>query len=47
MRKSSINETTPVAIEVKDLSKSFRIPTHKVDSIKERAVHPFRRSEYR
>lgn len=34
-------------IEVKDLSKTFRIPTHKVDSFKERAVHPFRKSEYR
>ncbi len=31
----------PVAIEVRDLEKSFRIPTHRVDSLKERFVRPF------
>jgi ABC-type polysaccharide/polyol phosphate transport system ATPase subunit len=35
------------AIEVEDLHKSFRIPTQRVDSIKERAVHPFARREFR
>jgi ABC-type polysaccharide/polyol phosphate transport system ATPase subunit len=30
-----------VAIQVEDLHKSFRIPTHRVDSLKERAVRPF------
>jgi len=38
---------TPLAIRVEDLHKSFRIPTHRVDSLKERAVHPFAAREYR
>jgi ABC-type polysaccharide/polyol phosphate transport system ATPase subunit len=29
------------AIEVRDLSKTFRVPHHRVDSLKERMVHPF------
>lgn len=33
--------STDVAIEVRDLEKSFRIPTHRVDSLKERLVRPF------
>jgi ABC-2 type transport system ATP-binding protein len=37
----------PVVIEVRDLNKTFRIPTHRVDSFKERATHPLRRIEYR
>ena len=37
----------PVVIEVRGLDKTFRIPTHRVDSFKERASHPFRRIEYR
>jgi len=37
----------PVAIEVEGLEKSFRIPTHRVDSFKERALHPLARTEYR
>jgi ABC-2 type transport system ATP-binding protein len=37
----------PVAIRVEDLHKSFRIPTQRVDSFKERAVHPFSPREYR
>jgi ABC-type polysaccharide/polyol phosphate transport system ATPase subunit len=35
------------AIQVEGLSKAFRIPTQKVDSIKERAVHPFAKREHR
>jgi ABC-type polysaccharide/polyol phosphate transport system ATPase subunit len=35
------------AIRVEDLHKSFRIPTQRVDSLKERAVHPFASREYR
>ncbi|HTT93799.1 MAG TPA: ABC transporter ATP-binding protein [Solirubrobacterales bacterium] len=35
------------AILVEDLHKSFRIPTQRVDSLKERAVHPFSPREYR
>jgi len=41
------DETTAVAIKVEDLHKSFRIPTQRVDSLKERAVHPFAVREYR
>jgi ABC-2 type transport system ATP-binding protein len=37
----------PLAIEVHDLEKSFRIPTHRVDSLKERAVRPFAARETR
>jgi len=31
----------PAAIEARDLKKTFRIPTHRVDSLKERIVRPF------
>jgi ABC-2 type transport system ATP-binding protein len=37
----------PVVIEVRGLEKTFQIPEHRVDSFKERAVHPFRSIEYR
>jgi ABC-2 type transport system ATP-binding protein len=37
----------PPAIRVADLHKAFRIPTQRVDSLKERAVHPFASREYR
>jgi ABC-2 type transport system ATP-binding protein len=37
----------PVVIEVRGVSKTFRIPEHRVDSFKERAVHPLRRIKYR
>jgi ABC-type polysaccharide/polyol phosphate transport system ATPase subunit len=37
----------PPAIQVEELWKSFRIPTQRVDSLKERAVHPFASREYR
>ena len=37
----------PVVVEVRDLSKTFRIPDQRVDSLKERAVHPFRKRSYR
>ena len=35
------------AIQVEGLKKSFRIPTQRVDSLKERAMHPFAAREYR
>jgi ABC-type polysaccharide/polyol phosphate transport system ATPase subunit len=38
---------SPLAIEVRDLHKSFAIPTQRVDSLKERAVHPFASRERR
>src|SRR6478735_8951492 len=37
----------PPAIQVEDLRKSFRIPTNRVDSLKERVVHPFSGREFR
>jgi ABC-2 type transport system ATP-binding protein len=37
----------PVVIEAKDVVKTFRIPRHRIDSFKERAVHPLTRVEYR
>jgi ABC-2 type transport system ATP-binding protein len=37
----------PLAIQVEGLHKSFRIPTQRVDSLKERAVHPFASREHR
>jgi ABC-type polysaccharide/polyol phosphate transport system ATPase subunit len=36
-----------VAIEVRELKKTFRIPTHRVDSLKERIVRPFAARDYR
>jgi ABC-2 type transport system ATP-binding protein len=40
-------ESGPLAIDVKGVSKSFQVPTHRIDSFKERAVHPFTRLAYR
>jgi ABC-type polysaccharide/polyol phosphate transport system ATPase subunit len=37
----------PVVIEVRDVRKTFRIPTHKVDTLKERVVRPLAQAEYR
>lgn len=37
----------PLAIQVEGLHKSFRIPTQRVDSLKERVVHPFAGREFR
>jgi ABC-2 type transport system ATP-binding protein len=40
-------ENAPIAIEARDLKKAFRIPTHRVDSFKERIVHPFASRDFR
>jgi ABC-type polysaccharide/polyol phosphate transport system ATPase subunit len=37
----------PIAIEVRDVSKTFRIPEHRVDTLKERIVNPMSRGSYR
>ena len=37
----------PLAIDVRGLEKVFRVPEHRIDTFKERAVHPFRRPNYR
>jgi ABC-2 type transport system ATP-binding protein len=39
--------SSPVAIEVSGVEKTFRIPIHRVDSFKERALHPLARTTYR
>jgi ABC-2 type transport system ATP-binding protein len=36
----------PTAIEVSGVHKSFRFPTHRIQTIKERALHPFKSVEY-
>jgi ABC-type polysaccharide/polyol phosphate transport system ATPase subunit len=37
----------PLAIQVEDLHKTFRIPTQRLDSLKERMVKPFASRDYR
>jgi ABC-2 type transport system ATP-binding protein len=39
--------SAPVVIEVSGVHKTFRIPEHRVDSFKERALHPLARGEHR
>jgi ABC-2 type transport system ATP-binding protein len=39
--------SAPVVIDARDVEKTFRIPTHRIDSFKERIVHPLARPEYR
>lgn len=34
-----------VAVEVRGLHKTFRVPRHRMNTLKERALHPFRRSD--
>jgi ABC-2 type transport system ATP-binding protein len=36
----------PVAIEMSGVHKSFRMPTHRVETLKERALHPLAATEY-
>ncbi|MGB9184989.1 MAG: ATP-binding cassette domain-containing protein, partial [Solirubrobacteraceae bacterium] len=40
-------EHAPVLVEVRDLHKSFRIPDQRVDTLKERVLHPARQIQYR
>jgi ABC-2 type transport system ATP-binding protein len=37
----------PAVVRVRDLRKAFRIPEQRVDTVKERALHPLRRIRYR
>jgi ABC-2 type transport system ATP-binding protein len=37
----------PVVIEARGVEKAFRIPHHRVDTLKERALHPLARNQYR
>jgi ABC-2 type transport system ATP-binding protein len=36
-----------VVIEARGIEKAFLIPEHRIDSLKERAIHPFTRTRYR
>jgi ABC-2 type transport system ATP-binding protein len=38
---------SPVVVEARGLDKAFRIPQHRIDTFKERALHPLARREYR
>ncbi len=40
-------QEAPVVIEARDVAKTFLIPQHRIDSLKERATHPLRRPSYR
>ncbi len=40
-------DDAPTAIEARGLEKAFRIPTHRVDSLKERMVRPFSSRDFR
>ena len=40
-------DQAPVVIDVQGVEKTFRIPDQRVDSLKERMVHPFSRQEFR
>jgi ABC-type polysaccharide/polyol phosphate transport system ATPase subunit len=37
----------PIVIEVRNVAKTFLIPEHRVDSFKERALHPLRQTNHR
>jgi ABC-2 type transport system ATP-binding protein len=37
----------PVMIEARGIEKAFRVPEHRINSLKERAMHPFTRLNYR
>jgi ABC-2 type transport system ATP-binding protein len=39
--------TAPVVIEARGIQKTFRVPERRVDTLKERATHPFSRVDYR
>jgi ABC-2 type transport system ATP-binding protein len=44
---SAPQRTRPVVIEARGVHKSFRIPTHRMDTLRERATHPFTRVGHR
>lgn len=45
--KKAPGQDSPVVIEVRDLHKAFRIPTHRIDTLKEQFANPFAGREYR
>jgi ABC-type polysaccharide/polyol phosphate transport system ATPase subunit len=38
--------TAPIAIRIEELRKTFRIPEHRVHTLKERTLHPLRRDKF-
>jgi ABC-type polysaccharide/polyol phosphate transport system ATPase subunit len=40
-----VDRAAPLAVEVRDLHKTFVLPTHRVDTLKEKAMHPLRRMD--
>jgi ABC-2 type transport system ATP-binding protein len=44
---SEPTRAAPVVVEVRGVEKSFRVPEHRIDTLKERAAHPLTRMEYR
>jgi ABC-2 type transport system ATP-binding protein len=46
-RRTAPQAGDPLAIQVEGLAKAFQVPTQRVDSLKERIVHPFSGGEYR
>ncbi len=46
-KRANALRDAPLAIEARDVEKTFRIPTHRIDSFKERVVQPFARPTYR
>jgi ABC-2 type transport system ATP-binding protein len=40
-------QAAPLVIELRGVEKAFRIPEHRVDTFKERALHPFAAGQYR
>jgi ABC-2 type transport system ATP-binding protein len=47
VKRSAAVPAGPVVIEVRDVEKTFRIPTHKIDTLKERVAHPLTRATFR
>lgn len=46
-KPSAPDSSAPIAIQAEGLKKTFHIPTHRIDSIKERVVRPFAPREFR
>jgi ABC-type polysaccharide/polyol phosphate transport system ATPase subunit len=45
--RSAARSAAPVVIEVRGLGKSFRVPDHRFDSLRDRAIHPLTRVSHR
>ena len=46
-RRQETLERAPVVLDADGISKAFWIPDQRIDSLKERAVHPFRKQHFR